>query len=268
MTNILHYWKPITEILLLWYFIYIALLFVKGTRTEQLLKGLIIVVIVFILTKQLKLEAINWAMERLFPISIIALVIIFQPEMRRGLARLGQFGVYHEDIEAIEEISKAIVSLSASRIGALIAIEREGGLNTYIETGVNLDSKVTEEMVLSIFMPRSPLHDGGVIVRRDRIMAAGCLFPLSQEGKGLSKIMGTRHKAALGLSEETDAVCLVVSEETGSISMAAGGVLTSNLSGDNLAIDLKNMFYSKGKKRIHANFLSRISPKISDRSVK
>jgi len=265
--QILQYWKIIIEITFLWYFIYMALLFIKGTRTEQLLKGIITIVIIFIITQQFKLEAINWVLTRLFPISVIALLVIFQPELRRGLARLGQFGMFREDIEVIEEISKAAIDLANRRIGALIAIEREVGLKTYIETGVVIDSRVTRELIISILTPKSPLHDGAIIIRRDRLVAAGCVLPLAHDLKGLSKHIGTRHRAAAGLSEETDAVCIIVSEETGDISLAIGGRLTVNLEKDNLAASLKSIFYKKTlAKDVHLKFLSRLSPRITEKS--
>ena len=156
----IHYWKIALEILILWYVIYMILLFVKGTRSEQLLKGLVIITIIFLGTQQLKLDVINWAITRLFPISVIALLIVFQPELRRGLAQLGQFGRRQENIEAINEITKAALNLAKKRIGALIVIERETGLKSYIETGTVVDAEVTAYLIASIFLPQSPLHDG------------------------------------------------------------------------------------------------------------
>lgn len=257
----MHYWKMILEIALLWYFIYMALIFIKGTRTEQLLKGLIIIGIIFVITQQLRLEAIDWLLTRLFPISVIALLIIFQPELRRGLARLGQLGVYQEDIEAIEEISKAIIELSRRKIGALIAIEREVGLKTYIETGTIVDSKVSAELIISIFMPTGPLHDGAIIIQRDRVVAAGCLLPLTTEERGLSKSLGTRHRAAVGLSEETDAICIVASEETGAVSLSVRGKLTTNLDRDSLAAVLQNISQKHKRARgTHTKLLARVFP--------
>jgi len=261
MFNVMHYWKMILEIALLWYFIYMALIFIKGTRTEQLLKGLIIIGIIFVITQQLRLEAIDWLLTRLFPISVIALLIIFQPELRRGLARLGQLGVYQEDIEAIEEISKAIIELSRRKIGALIAIEREVGLKTYIETGTIVDSKVSAELIISIFMPTGPLHDGAIIIQRDRVVAAGCLLPLTTEERGLSKSLGTRHRAAVGLSEETDAICIVASEETGAVSLSVRGKLTTNLDRDSLAAVLQNISQKHKRARgTHTKLLARVFP--------
>lgn len=245
-------WKIALEILILWYVIYSMLLLIKGTRTEQLLKGLVIIGIIFIITEQLRLDAINWVITRLFPISVIALIIIFQPELRRGLARLGQFGIYQEAGEVIEEIVKAAVTLSAKKTGALIAIERETGLKTYIESGVVLDSNIAEDIIVSIFMPQAPLHDGALIIRNNRIVAAGCLLPLTQE-TNIAKALGTRHRAAIGLTEETDAACIVVSEETGAISIAVGGKLMQNLEEEEAKKRLKDIFYRPargGRKKV------------------
>ena len=243
----IHYWKIVLEILILWYVIYMILLFVKGTRSEQLLKGLVIITLIFIGTQQLGLDVINWAITRLFPISVIALLIVFQPELRRALAQLGRFGKHQENIEAIEEIVKAALSFSKKRIGALIVIERETGLKSYVETGTILDAEVTSYLLTSIFLPQSPLHDGAAIIERGRLVAAACVLPLPEEEKDLPKYMGMRHRAAVGISEETDAVCVVVSEETGSISVASDGKLKYDLDEDNLKNILKGMFYSPKK---------------------
>ena len=245
---ILAYFKVLTEIAILWYAIYMALLFVKGTRSEQLIRGILIIGIIFVVTQELRLDVINWALTRLFPISVIALVVIFQPELRRGLAQLGKFGIYQEDAEAIDEMSKAALSLSGKKIGALIVVERETGLKQYIESGVQIDSKVSSYLIGSIFAPQSPLHDGAVIVRRGRIVAAGCVLPLPEDEKGISRSLGMRHRAAVGISEETDAVSVVVSEETGHISLARSGRLTRNVKKEELPGMLKGMF-SGGKIR-------------------
>lgn len=237
------YTKIIIEIIILWYVIYMILLFVKGTRTEQLLKGLVIIGAIYVAAQQLKLEAISWVMTSLFPLSIIALIIIFQPELRQGLARLGQFGIYQEEAGIGDEIAVAAAYLSGKKTGALIAIEREGGLKTYIESGVSVDAKVTKELIISIFSSKAPLHDGAIIIQQGRIIAAGCLLPLSQE-TNISKSFGTRHRAAIGLSEETDAVCVVVSEETGAISISMGGKLIHNISEQDLVKLLKEIFYN------------------------
>ena len=255
--------KIFLEITILWYVIYMMLIFIKGTRTEQLLKGIFIIGAIFVIARQLKLEAISWVMTSLFPLSVIALVIIFQPELRQGLARLGQFGIYQEEEGIADDISGAASYLSARKVGALIAIEREAGLKTYIESGVPIEGKVTKELLISIFSSKAPLHDGAVIIERGRIVAAGCLLPLSQE-TNISKSFGTRHRAAIGLSEETDAVCVVVSEETGAVSVTIGGKLMHGVAEDALVKLLKEIFHNpqsvRGKKLLR--ILSRLSPKV------
>jgi diadenylate cyclase len=192
----------------------------------------------------LNLEVINWILARIFTIAVVAILIIFQPELRRGLARLGQssiFGAFARESKVIDEIIKAAVNLSSKKIGAIIALEREMGLKTYIESGVPIGAKVKSELINTIFMPNTPLHDGGLIIRENRIQAAGCLFPLT-ESPHVSKTLGTRHRAALGLSEETDAVVLVVSEETGTISLAVAGKLIRSLDKDTLKRSLDKLY--------------------------
>ncbi|MCM8790414.1 MAG: diadenylate cyclase CdaA [Candidatus Omnitrophica bacterium] len=239
----LYYWKIVVEVLILWYVIYMVLLFVKGTRSEQLLKGIVIIGVIFLIAQQLGLEAISWSLARLFPISVIALIVIFQPELRKGLAQLGQLGLHQESGEVLEEIAGAAGNLSRRKIGALIVLEREVGLKSYIESGTQIDAKVTNYLITSIFMPQSPLHDGAVIIQRGRLVAAGCVLPLPQEERGIPKILGMRHRAAVGITEETDAVCLIVSEETGAISIASGGKLNLGLDEEGVLKMLKNLFY-------------------------
>ena len=243
------YWKIALELAILWYVIYMILLFIKGTRTEQLLKGLVIIGVIFIITQQLRLDAINWVLTRLFPISVIALLIIFQPELRRGLARLGQFSLHQENVEAIDEIAAAAGELSKKKKGALIVIERDAGLKSYIESGTQIDGRVTSLLLESIFMVQSPLHDGACIIEHGRLMAAGCVLPLTQEDKVLPKSFGMRHRAALGVTEETDAVCVVVSEETGAISIAFSGKMSHIDSGAELKKRLKEIFHRPVKKK-------------------
>lgn len=262
----LSYLKIVIEIIILWYAIYMILVFIKGTRTEQLLKGIVIIGAIFVIAQQLRLDAILWVMVRLFPLSVIALIIIFQPELRRGLARLGQFGIYQEDGGIIEEISRSAGHLAEKKVGALIVIEREMGLKNYIESGVPIDSKVTKELLISIFNTKSPLHDGAVIIQQGRIIAAGCLLPLTQEAN-ISKSLGTRHRAAVGLSDETDAVCVVISEETGSISISKGGKLMHNISEENLTKILKETFYNphKSRRKKLLKILSKLSPTVTEK---
>ena len=246
--------KVIVEILVLWFVFYMTILYIKGTRTVQVLKGLFILLIVFLVTQRLGLEAINWILTKIIPISIIAFLIIFQPELRRGLARLGQFGIFPAKEMVIDEIAKSAVGLSKKKIGALVAIEREVGLRVYVESGVPLDGKVSSELINTIFMPNTPLHDGGIIIEEDRIVAAGCLFPLSQESH-ITKTLGTRHRAALGLTEETDAIVVVVSEETGTVSIAVRGKLIRDLDREELVKSLSNLYRPKKEKRTILDFL-------------
>lgn len=247
----LPYWKIILEVLILWYAIYMAFLFFKGTRSEQLLKGLVILGVIFLISQQLRLEVITWVMTQLFPISVIALVIIFQPELRRGLAQLGQFGLRQADVAIVEEVSTAAAILSARKTGALIVIEREMGLKSYIESGTPVDAQVTDALLATVFSTQTPLHDGAVIIQNGRIAAAGCVLPLPQEELGkaiLPKSMGMRHRAAIGITEETDAICVVVSEETGAISIASHGKLTHGLNNEELARILKDHLRKPDKK--------------------
>ncbi len=227
-------WEIVMEIIILWAMFYMVYLLFKGTAAEQVLKGIMIISVIVLLTRGLNLVIINWMLTRLLAISVVAFLIIFQPEIRRGLARIGRFGVFPEDKETIGEISKACAVMSKKRIGGLVAVEREIGLRRYVESGVSVDSRVTSELINTIFSNSTPLHDGAIIISHQRIEAAACLFPLTQN-PDVPKTMGTRHRAALGLSEETDAVVIVVSEETGEISVASGGRITCGIDPRDLA---------------------------------
>ncbi|MBL7072025.1 MAG: TIGR00159 family protein [Candidatus Omnitrophica bacterium] len=249
-------WKIVSEIIILWFIYYMVLLFIRGSRTVQVIKGLIIILLVLVLTQQFGLTTINWIITKIFPISVLAFLIIFQPELRRGLARLGQFGAMLKEEKVIDEIVKSTSILSKKKIGAIIAIEREIGLRPYIESGVVIDSKVTSELINTIFMPNTPLHDGGIIIQGASIVAAGCLFPLSHDQR-LSKTMGTRHRAAMGLTEETDAVVVVISEETGAISVSIAGKLTRDLDKETLSKILNNLFNMQKHRKSIFDFLGR-----------
>ncbi|NQU95451.1 MAG: TIGR00159 family protein [Candidatus Omnitrophica bacterium] len=257
VSNYIDALKFIIEIVILWFVFYMLLLFIKGTRAVQVLKGIIILVIIFLISKELQLETINWILGKLFTISVIAFVIIFQPELRRGLARIGQFGMFSRQQETLDEIVKAALVLSKKKIGALIAIEREIGLRPYIESGIKMDSIVTSEVLNTIFAPNTPLHDGGVVVQGSIIASAGCLFPLTQNPH-VSSSVGTRHRAAMGLSEETDAVVVVVSEETGDISISVGGRLTRHLDEKEFGRVLSNIFRPKKSKKSIFDFWNKI----------
>lgn len=222
--------KPTIEIIILWAAFYHILVFFSGTRAFQVLKGIIYLLVAFFLSQVLGLHVINWVLTKFFGISIIAVLIIFQQELRHGLARLGQQHLFttalaeSELIALINEITSAVYKLAGKKTGCILAIEKETKLKTYIESGVSIDSKTSSELIQSIFTPSSPLHDGGVIIQGERVAAASCLFPLA-ENISFSKTLGTRHRAALGMSEQTDAVIIVASEETGEISIATEGRL-------------------------------------------
>jgi diadenylate cyclase len=216
---------------------YYILAFIRGTRGAQVLIGLALLMVVLIgLTQSLHLDALNWVIRRISVFLGVAILIIFQPEIRRALAELGRqpvFVVSPDKRSLVDHIVQAVVLLAEHRIGALIAVEREIGTRTIQETGVRLDARIVPELLASIFFPHTPLHDGGVVIRDNRIVAAGCVFPLSQNME-LHKKLGTRHRAAVGISEETDAVVIVVSEETGTISVSYRGRLSRGLDEERL----------------------------------
>jgi diadenylate cyclase len=240
------WWKVLAEICLLWLSFYYLLTFIKGTRALSVLKGLALLGVILFAAQVLGFKVISWIMTKLLAIWVLAIIVIFQPELRRGLAQIGEIGIYSKKERVIDEIARSVDILSKKKIGAIIAVEREIGLRHFVESGVQLDSRVTSELINTVFMPNTPLHDGGIIIREGRIVAAGCLFPLTQD-INLSKSLGTRHRAAIGLTEETDAICIVVSEETGVISLAIGGRLTRNLDKDALIRVLNNIYKPHGK---------------------
>lgn len=237
-------WRPILEILFIWFLIYYVIRLFQGTRAMQLLMGLILLIVIFNIARFFELYTINWVLTKLFAVGVVAFLIIFQPEMRRALARIGQntfWGGFLKKGGTVDELVQACEYLSRNRVGALIAIERDVGLKNYIESGITLDAKVSQELLITLFEPKTPTHDGGVIIVGDRIASCGALFPLSQNTE-VSRFLGTRHRAAMGLTEESDAVCIVVSEETGAISVAVNGKLTRNLDGERLKRVLMSLF--------------------------
>lgn len=220
------------EILVLAGLFYSVIVFFRGTRGAQVLMGLVLVLSGLILATYLfRLEALNWVLKRISVYLAAAFVIIFHPEIRRALAELGKQHVFpaaSRERTVVDRIVQAVLLLAERKIGALVAVEREIHTQAIQESGTRIDSVVTPELLASIFFPHTPLHDGGVIISGNRIVAAGCLFPLSQRME-LSRALGTRHRAAIGMTEETDAVVVVVSEETGAISVAYKGRLVRGL---------------------------------------
>lgn len=225
-------WNGILEILVLALVIYYILLFIAGTRGAQVLTGMAVLLVSLIgITYFFKLDTLNWLLQRLSALLAVAILVIFQPEIRRALAELGTrhiFTTATNDRPMLETLVKAVCTLAEQKIGALIAVERGVMTRNIQETGTLIDAVATPELIGSIFFPHTPLHDGGIIVKDGRVLAAGCLFPLSQRAE-LSRQLGTRHRAAIGLTEETDAIVIVVSEETGTISLAYRGKLRRGL---------------------------------------
>lgn len=227
----------IIDMLVVAFLIYKLFLLIKGTRAVQLLKGLVVLLVATTVSSWFGLYTFNWILKSIQGMLIVAIPVVFQPELRRALERLGRgkflsgqltsFGE-EDTTRIINEIVRGVLVLSKSKTGALIVIERETGINDYVETGVGLDSLVSAELLINIFISNSPLHDGAVIIRNDRVASAGCFLPLT-EGHNLSKELGTRHRAAIGISDVSDAVALIVSEETGTISVAIDGQLTRYL---------------------------------------
>ncbi len=244
-------WRPLLEIAFFSFAFYLLFVYIKDSGMVQALKGLFLLLIFYLAAETFGLKTIRWVLSHIFQISIIGFLIIFQPELRRGLTRIGQsplFKLFVKEEKVIDEIVRAVATMSQRKIGALLAIEKEIGLKPYLESGITLDSLLTSELLLTVFMPNTPLHDGGAIIQGNRLAAAGCLFPLSQSQK-LSKTLGTRHRAGLGLSEETDALVIVVSEETGSISLMDQGNVTRDMDEEKLRQRLMELYQPQKKAR-------------------
>lgn len=242
--SLLVFWRPFLEILFIWALIYSVIRFFQGTRAIQVVLGLLILAVIFNLAKWFGLYTINWVLTKLFAVGVVALLIIFQPELRRALARIGQNtfqGAFLKKGGTVDEVVQACELFSRKRIGALLAIERDIGLKNYIEGGIGLDAKISAELLITLFTPNTPTHDGGVIIQGSRIASCGSLFPLSQS-PDISRSLGTRHRAAIGLTEESDAVCVIVSEETGAISVSVHGKLTRDLDPEGLKRVLLSLF--------------------------
>jgi diadenylate cyclase len=226
------------DIVIVAYVIYRLLILIRGTRAVQLLKGVIVILLATGVSSFLHLQALNWLLNKILTLGLFAIPVVFQPELRRALEQLGRGGFFSfsfssagtEELKRMaSEIVKASQVMAKTKTGALIVIERNTGLSEYIETGTLIDGKISTELLLNTFIPNTPLHDGAVIVRGDKLVAAGCFLPLT-DSRDLDKKLGTRHRAAIGVTEQSDAVAVVVSEETGQVSLAVDGVLTQDLS--------------------------------------
>jgi diadenylate cyclase len=249
-------WLGVLDIALVATAIYIVLALLRGTRALTLLRGIILLAIVIVvLTRLLQLPGFSWLLRQSLPAILISIPVIFAPEIRRGLERLGRAGtdLHWNNREAdpqpvIKAITTAAQRLSERQHGALIVIERQTGLREYADTGVRLDATVTPEALLQVFYPNTPLHDGAVILKEDRIVAAGCVMPLTSIGLASDRQMGLRHRAALGITEVSDAVAVVVSEETGIVSVVHNGRMIRRLEQDRLTHVLDAFYRPRGQR--------------------
>ena len=237
-------WRDVLDIALVSFLIYELLLLIRGTRAVQMALSGGFLIGLFFLSEWLQLETVNWLIRNLAAYVVVAIIVLFQSDIRRALAHFGRapFFRYFERAtstdETLEELVTAATTLSARRIGAIMVVERQIGLRNYIEGGIPLDATVTYDLMATIFQPGSPLHDGATIVQGDRVAAAACFLPLSVNPR-VSRELGTRHRAAIGLTEENDAVAIVVSEETGVISVAWAGDLERGVTADALRLRLR-----------------------------
>ncbi len=247
--------SDIIDILIIIFLVYYLMKMIHETRARQLLKGVAIILLSLPISEWLNLTAVNYILRNTLQIGAFALIVLFQPELRRMLEKMGTSkigklidfsGTRTEEAEetVITEITEAAVNMSRERIGALIVIERNTAVGEYAENGIVVDSHISAALLENIFVPKTPLHDGAVIIRGDRIYSAACVLPLT-ENKNLSRELGTRHRAALGMSEASDALVIVVSEETGKISLAIRGTLTRNLDGESLKRAIKKAITPK-----------------------
>jgi diadenylate cyclase len=222
-------WQDALDIALVAFLLYRMLVMVRETRAMQMLKGFLYLIALYVIGAQLQLYSINWILANLWAIWLVAFVVLFQPELRRVLVQLGRrkffMGLIKEESLIYKEITEACRVLARRKVGALLVLERDVNLKNYLDTGTRMDAEMTAELLVTLFTPKTPLHDGAVVIREGRLAAAGCILPLTQD-PNISKKFGTRHRAAIGITEESDAVAIVVSEENRSISLAVGGKMT------------------------------------------
>lgn len=245
------------DIIVVSYIFYKGYMLIRETRAEQLLKGILLIILLIPISLGLRLTMLNWILNKTITIGVLSIIIIFQPEIRRALEHLGRsaFNDRHilEDDETMEkvvnEVVEAVDNLSKGRVGALIVIENRTGLGEVINTGTKLDALVSSALLENIFVVNTPLHDGATVIRNDRIIASGCFLPLTNKDD-ISKLLGTRHRAAIGISENSDALTIIVSEETGTISLAVNGRLTRNYTKDRLKDILIRILKSRQNKKL------------------
>lgn len=246
----------VMDILVVSFIFYKGYMLIKETRAEQLLKGIVLIVVLIPISELLNLTMLNWILQRTITIGVLSIIIIFQPEIRRALEKLGRTAFIEnhvlENVEETEKIIDQVVncaeSLSETRTGALIILEQETGLEDIIATGTRIDAIVSSALLENIFVVNTPLHDGATIIRNGRIIAAGCFLPLTANND-LNKKLGTRHRAGIGISENSDALVIIVSEETGNISLAINGKLTRNYNKEKLKALLMRIIKNRYNKK-------------------
>lgn len=245
-----HNFTSLIDILAVWFLIYNLLLIVRDTKAVQLLRGIVFILLIKIISAYTGLSTLSWIMDQVINWGVIALVVIFQPEIRRGLEHLGRGSIFVKGRKENENAQKMITALdraiqymSKRRIGALITLQMNTGLEEYIETGIDLDADVSGELLINIFIPNTPLHDGAVIIKDNRIAAAAAYLPLSQSNL-IPKELGTRHRAAVGISELTDAMTVVISEETGEVSITQNNELLRGMTRDDYLKYFKNQLFT------------------------
>ena len=245
------------DILIIWYLVYRLIMLIRGTKAVQLAKGIVFIFIVRIIAGLLQLHAVTYIVDQIVSWAVIGIIVIFQPEIRRGLERLGRTPIFSgrgesahaKSVKMVQELDKAIQYMSKRRIGALITIQHDTGLDDYIETGIKLDADITGELLINIFIPNTPLHDGAVIINNNRIAVAAAYLPLSDSSM-IPKRLGTRHRAAVGISEVTDAVTIVVSEETGGVTITKNGRFLLDLTREEYLKYLNAQLVPKEEKKI------------------
>lgn len=238
-------WQDALDIGIIAFVVYWVIQLIKGTRAMQMIIGLVVLLLAYVSSQMLGLFTLNWVLGNFLGSIILVVIVIFQSDIRRALTQVGMAPLFGgpdriERGQVLEEITKAVVALADRRVGALVVLEREVGLNEYIEVGTRLDARVSRELLESVFLPYSPMHDGALVIQKGRAAVARCFLPLSVD-PNLSRALGTRHRAAVGLTEETDAVAIVVSEEQGKISLVVGGRVTQDLDGAGLRDSLQGL---------------------------
>jgi uncharacterized protein (TIGR00159 family) len=240
-------WQDLLDIGIITFLVYRSLQIVRGSRAMQMIIGLAVILVAYVSSRALGLLTLNWILDNFLASIILVIIVIFQSDIRRALTQVGSaplFGaadrVVQRSEDIIDEVAQASMALTDRHVGALIVLEREVGLNEYMEIGTRLDARVSRELVESVFLPHSPIHDGALVIQKGRVTAVRCLLPLSSN-PNLRKTWGTRHRAALGVTEETDAVAIVVSEQEGTAALVVGGNVTENIDGTRLRSALRDL---------------------------